>query len=1261
MTVTHAAMLASALTCALPAGAMAATLAVFDCREHLGLDWPRVLVTYHLDSREAVNAGTDPAVPNAATNRAFKQLSQPITPGTVQLVDGNGANVPFQFSRIHRNEDGDVIAARISFFAEMPKNGAFHYELISGAPSPEAESDVRVESSGAHLVLSNAVTGIRLPPAGTQTFEPPLPFQNSHDDMVRLYGRQAENGVVPGPLQGVRLNNREWVGGSYFWAKDPEDAPRVTGYECVIAEAGPLFVEASVHYTFDNGGFYKFTARVISGDPAVRIDEQFDTRQIGSGYTWRLITSLSNGWQQGGWRPDAVFWQSSQGRVPGHDAALEARLKAAGLDTTPYEKRDFGSKTIAYDKPFEKVVDLLAWNPWHQGVHYIGCVNTADLPDAPAEGAPAPANDATQTERIPFLGVIPMHAGNWRGNTQPGRIMVFTHGVGDFDISWPLMAEPYPKSLLHTGEFDPAVSESFMRRQWALMAGPARYHKSLYQFRSYDGHINLDDYKDWVVDWDSDGTTYPRLVFGPDDVERLRPTLDEHPGGDVLKEHLYFNDNAGRRDTLYARLTGDSPWSGPRGQAITAIKRGGDSRMPWVAHYRHTQMAGWIGSMDELLSSPSLPDDQRHELKTLLAVLCNVLSEPDFNPRGSEVHLGTPNMPINRFMALPFSAALIPNHPRAVEWLDVSDNYLRYKLAINTAPGGAWSELITYFAASAPHLMQGAAVLERTGRLSDETARLAALPARFTMQLLSPPDPRFGSRVIQAWGHEGLKLGTHWMVAASLMRNRDPELARAFAWCWDQIGRPMTEHHDAGFSERVVLHADLLKKLPPDYVPKWLSNVWLPGCGVQLRDGAGTDRETMLSYRQGYMVSHCDPNQGDFVLYANGAPLVTLSMFAYPLHQHDPYIELFDNFGWHSHVRLGDRNGKVGHWNASSEVYAYGFHDAADYFRGRKDQGDQTWTRQVLFLKRPAPGQPEYVLFRDSFEEPTAAWWTLRTPGDTTRLNATADGFTYTSPEGSMLDIRFLQPGPLTLESRQESRTGPLYHGVAANWLNAESPVVKVQNQHNVRVKETLTVTSAGPADPGRDIVAMLTPRAKNGEHPECRVLADGVIRVQTAASTDTVFVNSEPFEYTGGGIAFSGIAGAVRVQGEQVRLVILEGPTTITFGNITLSSQQPVERVFNVDDSKTVTIPAPAETGVYDIQVHDNRITGKIHGVAGGFEFIDAPAWLNHKPVLIMDGQTYAPGTAGNQLIVPHMPGDHTFSLENLPQPPIFRNWQAW
>ncbi len=182
---------------------------------------------------------------------------------------------------------------------------------------------------------------------------------------------------------------------------------------------------------------------------------------------------------------------------------------------------------------------------------------------------------------------------------------------------------------------------------------------------------------------------------------RLKAHLDKSPAAETFREFLYVNETEKRRTQLWEKLTRGGEWDSPCGQARSILARGNPPYLPWAIGYRMSQMAGWAGDMDELLSSPNLSADQRLRLRRDIAALCYALSEPDVNPRGSMTHLGNPNMPINRFCALAWAAALIPDHPMSKTWLDISARYVRYKLAMNTAPGGTWGELITYFDASA--------------------------------------------------------------------------------------------------------------------------------------------------------------------------------------------------------------------------------------------------------------------------------------------------------------------------------------------------------------------------------------------------------------------------------------------------------------------------------------------------------------------------------------------------------------------------------
>lgn len=1219
--------------CLVAVPSMAAPLAVFECREPAGRDWPRTLVTYDL-----------------ATTAA----SRPIVPGEVKLVDqATGAEVPCQLSRVTL-DGGRVKTGRISFFAELKASGSFSYALVPGAPTAAAGPTAKTE--GSLLTLDNSAIAIRMP-AGTGTPAEPLRFGAKQAEMLPLYGTQAENGIAPGPIQGVRLADGRWVGGSYFRAEHPATAPHVAGWETQVTEQGPLFVEAVVRYRFVTAGaaakpddakaaeaWYACTVRLLADDPAARVDEQFDMRSAGSMWDYRLMVSLGYGW-----KPAEARWLSPQ--KADNAAAIDYAATA-------------------------ELFKLAARYPWTRAAHYFRLFGTP--------GAQEP---------VASLGVVPLHVGNWRGSTDESDGMVWSYDCGDICLNWRLRASKHPRSLLHTGEYDPALPLTFCRRQWALVGGASSGLASLDTIRRTEGFITLDDVKDWIVDLPSDpDVSYPRLLFTKDDVARVKPQLAEVPGGDAMGRFLYFNDSDARRQELFGQLTQKSEWAGPYGLVHAILDRGDPPNMPWVSHYRLTQMAGFAGTLDELLSSPSLPAADRARIRHDIAMACELLSEPDVNPRGSMTHLGNPNMPINRFMALPFLAALIPDHPRADEWLDTSAEVLRSKLAMNTAPGGCWSELVTYFGASAPHIMQAAAVLAASGRGVESVTRLSAMPAAFTAALLSPPDPRFnGRRLLPNWGHEGADTLTHWLVAAANLRQLDPAAAADFVWDWNAQGRPMNQHHDAGFSPRALLYAGLFKDVLADgrHVPTTLRSGWLPGFGAVFRSHAGDPLETYLSLRQGYMVSHCDPNQGDFVLYGKGAPLVTLSLHAYPLQQVPVVGELDRTFGWHSRVRFGSP-GNTGGWPGGGAVGglpAFFFDDSIDYARGVGHYAPHDWTRQVASLKSRSAAGPQVFVFRDSFtagnDQPQPAFWTLRTLGTPAQVAPVqtaggATGFDYASAFGPRLAVRILEPGPLTLASKEATYAANLYFGSARNWLAGGLPVVKKEHDDNVTVEESITVNTFGPVEPGRDVTVVLAPLAADEQPPMAESLGAGAVKVTTPESTDYVFLGREPFTYESGDVAFKGRAGAIRVRPEGVECASLEGPATLTYRGATVKAAGPGKRVIPVAEiakRPVVEIPAtpptfaaqPLPEGcrvsgdvICEVTLEPRRIAGRNAG-RGGFLYAPMPPNLGVLPELVIDGQTYAPGTSGDTLIIPLMPGEHAFEVRPLPQPRVFRNWQAW
>jgi hypothetical protein len=222
--------------------------------------------------------------------------------GELRLVDMFGQEQPVQLWRVKKNADGSVASARVSFSAELAKCGSFRYELQSAKPGA-SQNTVTAHFESDITTLHNGLVALRLPKLGEFTFNPPLAIGSDHATMAPAYGRQVVKGIAPGPIQGVRLVDGRWAGGSYFRSETPDTAPKVTGYSCRITEHGLLFVEMAIRYTFSQAGWYGFTVRMLKDDPAVRIDEQFDMGAPGSMRDFGLAVSLGAGWQEGDWKP----------------------------------------------------------------------------------------------------------------------------------------------------------------------------------------------------------------------------------------------------------------------------------------------------------------------------------------------------------------------------------------------------------------------------------------------------------------------------------------------------------------------------------------------------------------------------------------------------------------------------------------------------------------------------------------------------------------------------------------------------------------------------------------------------------------------------------------------------------------------------------------------------------------------------------------------------------------------------------------------
>jgi hypothetical protein len=224
----------------------------------------------------------------------------------------------------------------------------------------------------------------------------------------------------------------------------------------------------------------------------------------------------------------------------------------------------------------------------------------------------------------------------------------------------------------------------------------------------------------------------------------------------------------------------------------------------------------------------------------------------------------------------------------------------------------------------------------------------------------------------------------------------------------------------------------------------------------------------------------------------------------------------------------------------------------------------------------------------------------------------------------------------------------------AAHLVIAEGPATYYPS---VTLSEGLARVSLGRAvlrsyAPALRVVPLGQPRAIELPAPEgsirfglepgdgaVGVVKPGVQRQGLKTGSAYAFESDVPLPFEEDGVVFDGQSGGIVVDNNEktARLVLGRGGR-IGYGRSV----------------------AWGCNGPYDVTFHRDHITGRTEG-PGRLLYLTAPEGLDRLPMVVLDGQTYAPGTAGRTLIVPVLSGEHEFTIRALEQPPIWRNWQAW
>jgi hypothetical protein len=755
-------------------------------------------------------------------------------------------------------------------------------------------------------------------------------------------------------------------------------------------------------------------------------------------------------------------------------------------------------------------------------------------------------------------------------------------------------------------EHDPALPTTYGRRVWALVLTPPAMTSDKLQggagvgnaVRIYYGVAGLDRYKDYILDWPDTKVTYPRVFTTPE--WQAKPAQGELPA---------IPPGTGR--DLQASIN----------HIVSSIS----------IHHHHTlgDFGGPVGNAEAALANPSLPAEERKLLRTRLALLCYLLTEPDVTSAGNGSHHGNPNMGVARLSDRSNLAALIPDHPMHKTWAGYMGGFLAYKQSTFMAPEGGWFEY------GASYHMHGYGKIERgmMGVLADPTPHAAQAWAYnradfdYFLNLLSPVDPRYGSRVIPGTANSPMGQSPHYLQAMGNFADRDPEFAANLRWAWENNGRMIGTGGDA-ITIPAMIRPSIAAKAPA------LTSRVYPGFGVIFRAHQGAD-ETALYLRSGYLWSHWNQDQGNLMLYAKGAVLLPPQPYQYggpkdpafpdknflrfgaPVNDmpHDwSDSNILDaqfgasvDYAWHStgypewFINPGYQKGHV---NRVNPAYNLEFGKPRELVDGLgQKEGAFTWDRQVLFLKSPSAKGANYFVIRDSFngDGKLASWFNLSLLGRKANVKLDGTKVAVDTEWPTKLDMIFTDRDKPAFEMVEDDLPLALgaYNkptGTSRDWVDGNK-----KEQH-----VALRLQSA----PGQEVAWVLFPRGAGEASPIATQLAPGVTKVVTAEGTDYVFLSTTPLEFKGEGIEFAGTAGSVRVpKSGQPELMLLRG-SKLSFNGKTVNGPVAAEpQVVAEGDKIRFVAPAPVYVklnhgnvgmrgvGPFDLTFTPEGITGTVDG----------------------------------------------------------------
>ncbi|GHV47883.1 hypothetical protein FACS1894181_02300 [Bacteroidia bacterium] len=556
------------------------------------------------------------------------QFNEQVKPDELRLTC-NGTEIPFQLSEA-AGENGYVKTAVLNFISDLPSGVSYTFELSNANQQDRKTGKAYVSEviQDAVIVLSSDKLSVCIPRSG------------NYPDKV------------PGPVIRISRNGKDWFG----QANMEVGKHKIQHVETARLEAGPLFINYRIRYTFDNGGVYESTVKLIKGYDFVEFGEN--------------ITGLKY--------QDQVFFN---------------------FEWTNFAPTHRQAPNHPYSRPFIKTSDQsginrFEWETIDQnkitGHHGVAVNENAEgmIPFQLGTFDPWPADQRLSSaafwdERTrQAAGIFIDKPELWEDKTyaiwHSSDVMHVKYYYKNQLLSWKFPLQEGSRScgiacydhfldaeVMDRMEEEAKVYTEMTGNVVLPMVGAPAIHPYSYAtyLQSRYGTIHLNKVKEWTLTYDKSAKMPPYVFKG----NRVKGIAD-------------FEKRFSYSDFIYGLAT-----SGPR-------QNNGLGPVPARKFYDE-----WVENYSKLHSE--FTSDQWERLTALMLLAAYVCADEDLMPM-KRMLSGHPNFIADIKSVPALVAFLFPEHPDAELWLDMFERYVHFNTLYHTRPdveawdaqGGRWTE-----------------------------------------------------------------------------------------------------------------------------------------------------------------------------------------------------------------------------------------------------------------------------------------------------------------------------------------------------------------------------------------------------------------------------------------------------------------------------------------------------------------------------------------------------------------------------------------